>query len=108
MIQLPFESREHLLQEGKRVVEELVSSHRVQAVRVRQVLRQVHDVPAAVGVGPLEVRVLDDADERKVRVVDVQPVGARQRAIEFEHEADVADVIDALKRADGIGARPSP
>ena len=41
--------------------------------------------------------MLDDADEREARVVDVQPVGIGQAAIQLEHDAHVREVFDGAE-----------
>ena len=45
--------------------------HLVERVCFRQVFSQVDDMPTAVGFGRLEICVLNNANEREPRIVDV-------------------------------------
>src|SRR3569833_1676064 len=45
--------------------------------------------------GSVEIRVLDDTDEGKSGIVDVQPIRFGKTVIESEHQADVAEILDA-------------
>ena len=91
---------EHALQVRHRKGQHLVGAHRVQGLGVRQVLREVDDVAAAIGFCTLEVGVLDDAHEREVGVVDVEPVGVGQRAVQLQHQAHIGQIVDAFQLCD--------
>ena len=42
----------------------------------------------------LEIRVLDDSDKRKARIIDVEPIGIRQAVLQLQHEARVGQILD--------------
>ena len=67
-----------------------------------EVLAEIDHVAPAIGLGWLEVRVLDDTHEGERRVVDIEPVRLHQAAIEFEDETDVAQVADAQQRLERV------
>ena len=59
---------------------------------------------ATIGRGGLEIRMLDDSDEKEVGIVDVQSVDIGETAIQFQDNAKVGEITDASQALD-IGAR---
>ena len=65
-----------------------------------QVARKIDEAATTGGICLIEIGMLDDAHERKVRVIDVHPIEFRQASRELEHHADVSEIAD---RADAFG-----
>ncbi len=61
--------------------------HAVELGALRQILGEIDEVPAGVGFRRLEIGMLDDADEGKTGIVDVEPIGMGEAGVQLEHHA---------------------
>ena len=99
------EGRVDLAQPGRVALEQRVGVELEQRVAGREVVGDVEEAPAVVALRLDEVRVLDEADERQLRVGDVGPVERAEAAVELEQQAQRGVVLDALAAGRGTRAR---
>lgn len=66
---------------GKGKFKDLFIRHADERGVFRSILRQIHDMAPCIRVRRLEIRMLDDADEWKFRVVYIQPIRVREAMI---------------------------
>ena len=99
-----FEVGKHALHVLEAELHDVVICLVIKSIAGRQVTREIDDVALPVTAGRLEVGVLDDADEGKVGIVDVDPIKIGQAMLEFQHDTDVGKVSDATQLL-GVGAR---
>ena len=68
--------REHALQMRDAEIAEFGVAHLVERIAFRQVFRQIHNVPPAIGAGGFKIGVLNHTHEGEAWVIDIEPIGA--------------------------------